>query len=370
MKIAYILHLNGNPQTSGVYKKIISQTKVWSCYGNDVGIFQITKDEISINFDSISCKIFRYHPNSKYQRLISVWNLVYKELKSFNPDVVYVRYDLYSPVFCKIKKKIPIIVEVNTNDLKEYCLQFNFRCFYNFLTRWIFFFSVSGIVFVSYEISNLLYFKVFNKPHIVIGNEIDLSLYHALPPTNNISPNIVFIGSEGQVWHGVDKILKLAKMRPGWQFHMVGILSNDTELSNVKFYGQIPREDYEKIFEKADIAIGSLALHRIRVNEISPLKVREYLAFGIPTIIGYKDTDFLNKAPFILEIPNTEENIEISIQKIDEFINFWKGKRVPREEILHLDPKKKERLRLSFFEKILNFRKRNFGDENENSSSN
>jgi len=363
MKIAYILHLNGNPQTSGVYKKIIFQTKVWNYCGNDVRIFQITKDEIFSNLDSISWKTFRYHSNSKYQKLISAWNLVYKELKFFNPDIVYVRYDLYSPVFWKIKRNFPVVVEINTNDLNEYCIKFNFRCLYNFFTRWIFLSSVSGIVFVSYELSNLPYFKVFNKPHLVVGNGVDLSLYPTLLPANNISPNIVFIGSEGQVWHGVDKILKLAKMRPDWQFHMVGILANGTELPNVKFYGQIPRKDYEKIFERADIAIGSLALHRIRVNEISPLKVREYLAYGIPTIIGYNDTDFLSEIPFILKIPNTEENIEISIQKIDEFVNFWKGKRIQREKIIHLDSKIKERLRFSFFEKILNFRKRNLGNE-------
>ncbi len=41
------------------------------------------------------------------------------------------------------------------------------------------------------------------------------------------------------------------------------------------------------------------------------LKVREYLAAGLPVVIGYQDTDFLDGAPFILQVPNEPDGIRV-----------------------------------------------------------
>jgi len=354
MKIAYILHRNDFSLKSGVYKKVLSQIKYWSLSGNEVKVFQITKEDMLIDNEYAKWQTFKYDPLSVYDRLIKAWYLVAGEVSNWAPDLVYLRFDVFSPAFSRIAKKFPVVVEVNTDDLKEYCLRRNFKCLYNLFTRKFLFKNASGIVFVSKELSEKSYFAKFKKAYIVIGNGIDLNLY---PPNsilnNNNNFNFVFIGSDGLSWHGVDKIVKLAKMRPDWQFHMVGILANGTELPNVKFYGQISRKDYEKIFERADIAIGSLALHRIGVNEISPLKVREYLAYGIPTIIGYKDTDFLNKVQFILELPNCENNVVNNVPEIEKFAKNWKGRRVDRSEISHIDSSVKETERLQFFREII-----------------
>jgi hypothetical protein len=89
------------------------------------------------------------------------------------------------------------------------------------------------------------------------------------------------------------------------------------------------------------------------MEEACPLKVREYLAYGIPTIIGYKDTDFPNGAPFLLCLPNTPDNVEKNLDRIEAFVLSWKGKRVPRSEIEHLDLKVKEEKRIIFIEEVL-----------------
>ena len=90
------------------------------------------------------------------------------------------------------------------------------------------------------------------------------------------------------------------------------------------------------------------------MHEASPLKVREYLALGLPTIIGYKDTDFPQGAPFLLELPNVENNVDFAADAILRFVEEWKNKRVPRSEVLHLDLKKKERERLRFLKEVAN----------------
>jgi hypothetical protein len=104
----------------------------------------------------------------------------------------------------------------------------------------------------------------------------------------------------------------------------------------------------------ADIGIGTLGLHLKAMQEACALKVREYLAYGIPTIIGYRDTDFLTSAPFLLQIPNTPDSIQKSLMEIKSFVEQWKGKRLDRNKISHLDARNKEKQRLGFFEQILN----------------
>ena len=75
---------------------------------------------------------------------------------------------------------------------------------------------------------------------------------------------------------------------------------------------------------------------------------------SLPTIIGYKDTDFPQGAPFLLELPNVENNVDFAADAILRFVEEWKNKRVPRSEVLHLDLKKKERERLRFLKEVAN----------------
>ncbi len=76
------------------------------------------------------------------------------------------------------------------------------------------------------------------------------------------------------------------------------------------FHGFLDRAGVMDVLMKTDVACGSLALHRNNMQEASPLKVREALAYGIPVLLGYKDTDLSNlQSEYILQIPNTEDNV-------------------------------------------------------------
>jgi len=88
------------------------------------------------------------------------------------------------------------------------------------------------------------------------------------------------------------------------------------------------------------------------MTEASTLKLREYLAVGLPSIIGYTDTDFPNGAPFLLQLPNRPDNVSSSLSAIDEFISSQAGRRVARASIAHLDSLNKERRRLRFLSSV------------------
>jgi hypothetical protein len=88
------------------------------------------------------------------------------------------------------------------------------------------------------------------------------------------------------------------------------------------------------------------------MQEACPLKTREYLAYGLPVVIGYKDTDFPRGEDFLLQLPNREDNVRQELPAIREFVLRWKGKRVPRDAIAHIDGVTKELARLEFFSSL------------------
>jgi len=355
MRIAYLFHLAKSKTEQGVLKKVVGQTNNWKALGNEVLVLQVTGDNEEVEGRTPE-GWFRicYRRSSIYERMFSCWKTALEAIRKYEPDIVYFRYDVFTYPVWRMMKAFKVVTELNTDDTTEFCEKLNGRCMYNFLTRRFILKSSKGLVFVSHELSKKQAFSGFKKPSIVIGNGISVNKYRILPLNNSTdkSVNLCFVGSESKRWHGVDKIIELAKIKSEWNFHLIGISKNHN-LRNVISYGFLDENEYLPILEKCDVAIGSLALHRIGIDEISPLKLREYLACGLPSIIGYKDTDFLTTNSFILQLPNTEDNLVANIERIESFINSWKGKRVPRDLIAHIDWAFKEKLRLEFFESIV-----------------
>jgi hypothetical protein len=88
------------------------------------------------------------------------------------------------------------------------------------------------------------------------------------------------------------------------------------------------------------------------MNEACPLKVREYLAVGLPVIYANRDPDAERLGSLTLRIANTESNVVDELQGIEEFVERCRGRRVPRAMVAHIDAAHKERQRLSLFEEI------------------
>jgi len=355
MKVAVLLHWNEGEE-SGVFKKVVSQILIWRDNKIDVSLHVICRKNLFEIWHRYLNQIpITVHVYSSTIDRLRAWNAAVAALMAYRPDLVYHRYDLFMPALGILSRKIPLILEINTNDLEEYCITKGFRCLYNRITRSLLLSRAAGFVFVTWELASHSHFSRYRKPYSVVANGVPLESFRLLPPPNNETPRLIFIGTDNQPWHGVDKITRMSQLFAQWQFDIVGIRPDRLKdvPDNVHVYGPLTREAYEPLLAQADVAIGSLALHRKKMNEACPLKVREYLAYGLPVIIGYKDTDFPHGAPFILEIPNTEDNVETSTRMIADFVFDWKGRRVPREAISHLDIHVKESQRIDFFRHVL-----------------
>lgn len=359
MKVAYYAPADMGIE-SGVTKKIVGQLMVWQQMGVDAKIFAYTS----------SSKVWEGIPRSSFEfvtrgslatRLIRVARIVCRIIK-WQPDLVYMRQGFYYPPLEYLMRRIPTILEINTLDVREAQLYLGYiRRNYYLATRKRLLRSAAGIVCVTKEIARA--FTDLSVPITVVSNGIDLSAFRPLEAPVNPSPRLVFIGHEWDCgsmlsyrYHGIDKILNLARAFPTWQFDIVGYQSRGEELPNVHFTGHLKRFEYERILVRADVALGTLGLHVLCMNEACPIKVREYLAYGIPTIIGYQDTDFPNGAPFLLCLPNTPDNVDKNLNKIEAFVREWKGRRVPRSEIGHLDLRVKEEQRIAFMKEVLALR--------------
>ncbi len=358
MKIAYVtIHVAPEIMQGGVGKKIKNQIGIWREEGHEALLFSLTPAEIPFPearqfiFDSQG-GIFRRELN-RYRALLEMLDAIWE----YHPDLIYLRYGLYSYPLQRLFMIAPVVLETNSDDMQEYLKRGKFFYWMNRLTRNLTFDPACGIVTPSYELEKILVPNQ-DKPVCVISNGIDAKDVAPLPPTQNTKPVITLVGSPGMKWHGVDKLIKFAGLYPEITVNIVGYSERDIDgptPENVKLHGFLSRDQVREVLAQTDVACGSLALHRNRMKEASVLKIREALAYGVPVIIAYHDTDLHDvRNDAILQIPNSENNMIENAARIRKFAYDMMGKRVNVSSIVpFLDQRRKERTRLGFFKLML-----------------
>jgi hypothetical protein len=193
-----------------------------------------------------------------------------------------------------------------------------------------------GIVGVTDEITDYQVKRSGDskKPHITLGNGISVE---SVP----IKTSFSFIDSQLHLlclanvmkWHGLDRLIQGMIEYKGTtiiHLHIVGegneipavqqMVKNVSATNEVFFYGPLYGKDLDEMFNRCDIAIGSLGIHRIGLHEATTLKAREYCSRGIPFIYGIPDRDFPPDFPYVLPIPADESSIDMA-----EVIRFAKA---------------------------------------------
>ena len=92
------------------------------------------------------------------------------------------------------------------------------------------------------------------------------------------------------------------------------------------------------------------------MEEASVLKVREYLAAGLPVIVPYTDTAFMDDdlPDWILQVPNEPGSLLASKQKISDFVKVMNGRRIPLQEVSpYVGSERWETQRVDFMESVL-----------------
>jgi len=360
MRIAYVSLHWPRTRNSGVGKKIQSQITAWNTMGHESRLFMHTSQH-EPQSELIEADTFFYTTAGKIKTEINRINAMTRmiaAIRDFQPDLIYLRYSIYVYPAHLLTNIAPVVEEINTNDLTQHEGLGNIYSLYNRLTRGIFLRNIRGLVTVSRELAVSPAFAVYQKPTRIIANGVNLKKFLQLPPASNKIPRLVFIGNPGCLWHGVDKLVMLANLIPDVHIDIVGyseLPECEPLPENITLHGYLDTQEYQNILASADAAISSLALHRVQLEEASPLKSRECLAFGLPLIVAYIDTDLDDlRSDFLLKIPNKEDNIQTHAQAIRNFAYQMRGLRVDRDQILRIDQAGKELDRIQFFSEILN----------------
>ncbi len=359
MRIAYVtVHVAPQIMQGGVGKKIRTQITMWREQGHTVALFSLTPVEVPFpNEHQFIFDADANLPRREFNRMSALKRML-AAIREYRPDLIYLRFGLYSYPLHRLFWIAPVVLEINSNDIVEYATRGRFFYWMNRLTRNLIFTPASGIVTPTYELTSILPPYKKNGRVCVISNGYDLSNLSPLPPPQHTRPVMTLVGSPGMDWHGVDKLVDFAEINPDIHINIVGYSSADFALpvpGNVTLHGFVHSSRLREILMETDVACGTLALHRKNMNEACPLKVRESLAYGIPTIIAYKDTDLEGVSiETILRIPNAEDNVMVNAQRIRTFVYNMMGKRVDVNILApYLDQRKKEEARLAFFEQIL-----------------
>jgi glycosyltransferase involved in cell wall biosynthesis len=355
VRIAYVCTWNLD-RGDGVARKVAMQARAWCDARHDVAVFSLASGEAR------SHDLVRAYPfASARERLRQTARLV-RDVRAYDPDVVYLRYDVFLPPAWALVRLRRTVVEANsdTGRAMRYLWESEWAARYNLVNRRMIFPAADGFVCVTHELARDRQIARWRAPTTVVANGIDTRSVLELPAPANERPRGIFLGSPRQPWHGVDKIVELARLAPELDFDVVGYTSADSRLieppipATVTMHGMLPKEAYAPLLAAADFAVGSLAMDRAHLHEAGPLKVREYLASGIPTVIGYEDTDLVGLDPWwLLRLPNTDDNVVGNVERIRAWAHGIRGRRVPRAEVEpRIDAREKERRRLEFMAQV------------------
>ncbi|KAA1244326.1 glycosyltransferase family 4 protein [Aquimarina sp. RZ0] len=360
MKIVYVLEVDPYLH-SGIIKKVNDQINFWRTKGNEVILLVIwatpKEDHISyiqgkILSSKIANKLKGGFIKNYLNKILSVKNLS-TELEKINPDILYIRQNIWYPKLSKVLQKYNTVLEINTVDT----IEINY---YSRLKKLVYLFgrekiirSSKGLVAVSPDI--LSHYDKYDIQSIVVSNGINLSKISKIKNSTSLGRvNLVFVGSSNMKWHGIDRIIELANFFTEYNFDIVGYDKDDfpNTPKNVKFYGWVDKNELEKIYAKNHFGLGSFSNHLVGKKVDSTLKVREYLAYGLPVILGHVDVD-LNEEDFVFKATNEKGNF-IDFEKIKTYIEKNRDLIVENKDLKIIESSTKEEERLEFFNTIYN----------------
>jgi len=351
MRIAYFAHEKSGIW-SGVSHKIAAQVEQWRLRGNQARVYLATGADVEEWQARLGDALVLSYDGAVARQL--VMTRLVRDVRRYAPDLLYWRFSTVHPPMVALPRRARTVIEVNTDDTLEYASRGLLRANYNRWTRDFAFNRADALVFTANELSGQPAFAAYTRRRVVITNGIKLEDYPELPLPDGPTPRLVFVGSPGQSWQGIDKVLYLAEQRPDWRFDVVGWSDTSRRAhENVTWHGRLGRSDVLKVMSQSHIGIGTLALHRKALGEASALKVREYLAVGLPVIYACRDSDADGLDRYVLRIPNTEANVAENLQAIDEFVQSAMSLRVPRDAVPHIDVSTKEDQRLALFESLI-----------------
>lgn len=322
----------------GISSKVMSQAKAAEEAGHDVFISKDHGAETRI-VRPISGEIIAQYfwPSAHGRRAKYVF--LRKWALENNIEAAVARFDLLDGVFCRFSRGlrtagVVVAVEFPTFplDKERYArhkklleahkyVKYFVRRSYARLEKWR---SMHATSYIDYTISYLDDKDIWGVPNITYDNGVDLSSVakrEVRAPDGSIRLLAVAKFSSR---HGIDRLIRGLSEYGGGRNVQLVLVGEGEEIphleelvrlydlkASVVFAGAASGADLDAFFDEADIAVGSLGLHRVGIALGSTMKSREYCARGIPFIYSFPEKGFTGEEPFALMLPSDDEPVDI-----------------------------------------------------------
>ena len=313
---------------NGVSKKILNHYKIFSKFYD--------ADMLSYGPDCL----YYFHDDSieiisldKSNRRLKLYLFIKNTLLPNEYKYIYIRYHLSDFLFIYILKLLnknnsKIVIEIPTFPYKHELLKWKkgtVRYFIDMTSHVFLKLYVGRILTYSSDI-NIFGIKTINTINGIIYDAVR-QVQKQVHPNNEI--NLISV-SHTMSCHGYDRVIEglnnyyAKEGNINILYHLVGEgeeikkyegLVKQYGLENhVKFYGFTSGKELDEIYDKADIAINSLGIHRIGLKTESTIKSKEYAAKGLPIISSYEvdafSTEDNDKYVFRVDADESAVNIK------------------------------------------------------------
>ena len=272
-----------------------------------------------------------------------IYNAARKAIHDNNFDIVYFRHSpLNYSGYKMIKeahKKAKLVVEISSFPPFTEKAKNIFRILYQMISKkwwkqsakYVSLFTGIGEAAEEY----------LDRPFLNIDNGIDISLIPSRRNVEKIDNKIHLLGvASMSEWHGYERIIIglaawKSKKAEEYVIDLVGDegdgslsrwkdLTRNLGLENqVLFHGRMTGDKLTEMYNRATVGLSSLALYKIGFQTGSVLKLREYMARGLPFIYAHNDPHMIEDFPWCLHIPNDDS--AVNMEYVDEFVSRIKG---------------------------------------------
>lgn len=347
MKCLYIIGVDTKkyPEYKGIRKKIEGQIEAFKELGINMDWVDLYDDYIYLNSKNTNIKLKSKNDYIKYNEFyINLYKKNIIDIEKY--DFIYIRFSMANIGCYKLvkeisKRNVKVIIEIPTypyyDELRKN-LKDNIRiCIDKFIwkryKKFIFRISVTNDLAQIYGVKTIQIFNGVNLNDI----NVSTSIY------NNKTLNIIGVANISR-WHGYDRILtglseyyKDGEKEVEIRFIIVGEGEEKQNLINltkllkmekyVDFAGAKFEDELDELYNKANIGVSSLGLHRAGGGH-DPIKSKEYIAKGIPVIISQKDRAISEKLDFVFKVNNDDSAVNFN-----EILNKYMDLKSSKKEI-------------------------------------
>ena len=342
--ILYFCTVNcSRPLEAGVYKKVKAQCKVLSEDGHRVFVLCRDGESDMVLIDDTNCIIKRMDLSSlsKFQRNASITSFVFEIIKECQVDCLYSRFGAFSYDSYKLYSQlhslnVRVLLEIPTYPLKQRwnSVRQSFKSGnYILALKDIYANTIGSLGIPLFKkcvdriVNNNGFKSIWGIPVLQISNGIDVSTIPDKPrkykPSNQIK--VMSVANIAN-WHGFDRLIcglaeyyktpretmvKVEIAGPGQEVELLTDLSKRLNVDQyISFLGPVVGEELDRMFDRSDVGISVLGVHRVNMKKCDSLKAREFCARRLPFLTEEAESQYVGK-PFVKIVPSNESPINI-----------------------------------------------------------